>query len=202
MSNQSNRNDNNAECGRKFPPICLPGETMQQSFDRIEREAQQLGVRPDNLLEYSTTRLWPNSAAHPPDRLHLRSDGQANNSTAFIEITYNPQYRSGTSSGRHFSSGQQASNGSGAARSNGDASRQSNARAQNDNSSWNTASPHAQNPRTSAWTVRDQSGGANSQSNGRGGHHQGERLVLILAEMEQRNCREVNDDMILSPRDQ
>lgn len=151
MSNQNGHSNNNAVDGEQLPPIRLPGETMEQSFDRIANKARELGVHPDSLLPHSTHHMWGNSAAH------LRSDCQANNSTSSFDITVNPQYRSGTSSmsltflswnitdiklgsGQHSSSGQQASHGSDTVTSNGNASRQSNP------------------------------GGENSQSGGRSGH--------------------------------
>ncbi|TGO22072.1 hypothetical protein BPAE_0183g00050 [Botrytis paeoniae] len=73
-------------------------------------------------------------------------------------------------SGQNSSSARQASNGSGAVTSNGNASRQSNPGAQRDNSSWNIASLHAQNTRTSTWNGRDQPGGANFYRDVRGGY--------------------------------
>ncbi|THV48346.1 hypothetical protein BGAL_0254g00180 [Botrytis galanthina] len=167
MPNRSNSNDQNKAQGDRLTPLYLAGETMKQSFDRIEREAQRLRVDPDSLLEHSIPRIWENSA----ERLYMPGNRQANNSTSCYEVTSNPQYRSGTSSsGQHSSSGQQASHGSGAVISNGNASRQSNPGAQRDNSGWNTASPHAQNTGTSAWNGRDQPGGENFQSYGRSGH--------------------------------
>ncbi|TEY61404.1 hypothetical protein BOTCAL_0169g00080 [Botryotinia calthae] len=96
---------------------------------------------------------------------------QANNNTSCFDVTFNPQYRSGTSgSGQHSSSAQQESHVSIAMRSNGNGSHHSSAGAQRDNASWNVANSHAQDTRTSAWNGRNQPGAANFQRDGRGGY--------------------------------
>ncbi|TGO33694.1 hypothetical protein BHYA_0231g00060 [Botrytis hyacinthi] len=167
MPNQNNHSNNKAVDGKQLPPIRLPGESMQQSYDRIARGARGLREDPDSLLAHSIRRPWGNSAEH----LHVHSNHQGNNSTSCFEITANPHYRSGTSSsGQHSPSAQQTSIGSGAVTSNGNASRQSNPEAQRDNSGWNTASPHAQNTGTSTWNGRDQPGGENFKSDDSGGY--------------------------------
>ncbi|KAF7890212.1 hypothetical protein EAF00_008527 [Botryotinia globosa] len=167
MPNQNSHSNNNAVDGEQPAPLRLAGETMEQSFDRIAREAQRLRVDPDNLLAHSIPRIWGHSAEH----LYMHGNHQANNSTSYYKITHNPQYRNGTSgSGQRSSSGQQTSSASGAVTSNGNASRQPNPGAQRDDSSWNTASPHAQNTRAGTWNGRDQPGGANFQSERRGSY--------------------------------
>ncbi|KAF7917869.1 uncharacterized protein EAE97_012007 [Botrytis byssoidea] len=154
MPNQDSQSNNNAADGEQLPPIRLAGESMEQSFDRVAREAQRSRVAPDSLLAHSIPRVWGNSA----ERVHMHGNPQANNNASCYVVTANPQYRSGTST----------SHGSGVVTSNGNASRQSNPGAQRDDCGWGTASPHAQNTRTSAWNGRDQSGGANFHSERRG----------------------------------
>ncbi|KAF7914636.1 uncharacterized protein EAF01_001042 [Botrytis porri] len=96
---------------------------MQQSFDRIKRQARELGGDPESLLAHSTPRLRGSAAAHSPDRIHLCRDRQADNSASCFDIAFNPQYENGASgSGQHSSSARQASSGSGAVTPSGDAS--------------------------------------------------------------------------------
>ncbi|KAF7925781.1 hypothetical protein BELL_1118g00030 [Botrytis elliptica] len=125
MSNQNNSNDANKAQGEKYPTLRLPDETMPQSFDRLAREARELGVHPDIHLANATR----NSAR----RFHVPSDPQADGSTSGHAITVNPQDGNGTSGGgQNTSSAPQASSGSGAGTSSGNASRQSNPGAQRD----------------------------------------------------------------------
>ncbi|TGO53597.1 hypothetical protein BOTNAR_0291g00180 [Botryotinia narcissicola] len=131
MPNQNSQSNNNAADGEQLPPIRLAGESMEQSFDRVAREAQRSRVAPDSLLEHSITRVWGNSA----ERVHMHGNPQANNSTSCYVVTSNPQNRSETSSsGQHSSSARQASHGSDAVTSNGNALRQSNTGARRDDS--------------------------------------------------------------------